>query len=94
MSRSLLEAASIGRPLIASDVPGCREIVLDGWNGYLFPARSVERLANAIRKIYRMAEPELALFGKNSRTLVEKNFDVDSINRAYLDLIEGVMESG
>ena len=94
MSRSLLEAASIGRPLIASDVPGCREIVLDGWNGYLFPARSVERLANAIRKIYRMSEPELTRFGKNSRTLVEKNFDVDSINRAYLDLIEGFMESG
>lgn len=51
MPRSLLEAASIGRPLIAFDTPGCRDLVQDDKNGILVPFKDVEALANALEKL-------------------------------------------
>ena len=51
LPKSLLEAAASGRPLIATDVPGCREIVVDGETGLLVPARDAGALAAALERL-------------------------------------------
>lgn len=69
----LLEAAACGRPIVAADVPGCREIVVDGSNGLLVPPRNAEALADAIETLLR--QPELRVrMGANGRDLAVAEF--------------------
>ena len=70
---SLLEAASCARPLIAADVPGCREIVRHGKSGLLVPARNAEALAAALAQLAQ--DPQLRKkMGDEARRMVEKRF--------------------
>jgi len=63
--RILLEAAAMGKPIVATDVPGCREVVIDGENGFLVPPKDPEKLAEALEKL--LLSPELrARFGRAS----------------------------
>ncbi len=83
LPKVLLEAAACGRALVATDVPGCREIVIDGDNGLLAPPRDVAALASAIRRL--LDAPELrAKMGKRGRALVETDFSVDQVVRQTL----------
>lgn len=83
LPKVLLEAAACGRALVATDVPGCREIVIDGDNGLLVPPRDVEALAAAIGRL--LDAPELrAKMGKRGRELVETDFSVDKVVRQTL----------
>ena len=90
LPRSLLEAAAMGRPLIATDVPGCREVVRDGVNGYLCRARDVGSLADAMRRLADMSSGKLGMMGMAARRTVEERFDERLVVRAYLDLLEGL----
>lgn len=72
--RSLLEAAACGLPIVATDVPGCREIVLDKVNGILVPPRNPAALAAAIRYFYDEPNERLAM-GQAGRTKVLHEFD-------------------
>lgn len=73
LPKSLLEAAACGRPIVATDVPGCREIAQDGVNALLVPPDDAERLAEAMAQL--AAEPAMrARFGAAGRRLVEENF--------------------
>jgi glycosyltransferase involved in cell wall biosynthesis len=82
---SLLEAAACGRPLIATDVPGCRAIVRDGINGLLVPLEDAEALAAAIDQL--AADPELRRkFGKAGRDLVEQEFSARRIGHDVVGL--------
>ena len=78
LAKSLIEAAASGRPLIASDIPGCREVVLDGVNGYLIPARQPQRLAEAVLDILSDRDRKKNM-GIESRKLVESQFSSDII---------------
>jgi mannose/cellobiose epimerase-like protein (N-acyl-D-glucosamine 2-epimerase family)/glycosyltransferase involved in cell wall biosynthesis len=80
MPLSLLEAAACGRPLIATDVPGCRAIVRPGVNGLLVPLDDVAALGDAIDGLARNAELRRR-FGKASRELTEREFSVQRIGR-------------
>ena len=72
--RSLIEAASSGLPIITTTIPGCREIVKDGENGYLIPPKDVEKLKQAM--IMLIENPELReKFGKRGRQIVLEKFD-------------------
>ncbi len=83
--RSLLEAAAMGKPLVATDVPGCREVVEDGRNGLLVPARNAKALANAIEQL--LADPEArARMGLASRIKVASEFDENSVVGATIDV--------
>jgi glycosyltransferase involved in cell wall biosynthesis len=76
--RVLLEAASMGLPLVATDVPGCREVVENGVNGFLVPPRNVQALAQAIEVL--VDQPELRQrFGRSARQKVVKNFDISIV---------------
>lgn len=83
MPRSVLEAMATGRPVIVTDVPGCRETVVDGWNGRLVPVRDPGALAHAMLDL--LARPDdLAEMGRRSRDMAEERFDVRTVNRTIL----------
>lgn len=76
--KSLLEAAACGRPLVATDVPGCREIVKDHVNGFLVPPCDAQALADAIARLAN--EPELcAEMGAESRKMAEQDFSAEAV---------------
>jgi len=76
--RSLLEAAACGLPLVATDVPGCREICRDGENGLLVPVRDVVALAAAISKLIESQALRRA-FGRRSREIAVNEFSEGSV---------------
>jgi glycosyltransferase involved in cell wall biosynthesis len=93
MSRVLLEASATGRPIIASDVPGCREIVENGFNGFLCSPKSSESLAEAMRKFFRLTFEEKQELGKNARLLSERFFSEEKVNNTYLDCVHQALDS-
>ena len=83
--KSLLEAAAMGKPLITTDQTGCREAVLDEYNGFLCKPRDARELALAMARM-RDASPEArARLGANGRRLVESRFSEAHIIGKYLD---------
>ncbi len=73
LPRALLEAAACGRPIIATDLPGCREVVRDGVNGLLVPPHDVPRLAEAIAALAADSTRRRAM-GQAGRALAEREF--------------------
>lgn len=90
MPRSLLEAAAMGLPAVATDVPGCRHIVTDGMNGLLCAARSADALVDVLERLLSMSEAERAAFGAAGRARVEAEFDEQLVVKAALDVVEEV----
>lgn len=90
LPKALLEAAACGRALIATDVPGCRELVEDGANGLLVPDRAVEALAGAIERLARDPSLRRAL-AEEARRRVETQFSSHIVHTAILDLYAGFM---
>ena len=84
LPRSLIEAAAMGRPVIASDVPGCRHIVVNGQTGWLVPARDPVALAQAMRAMIDRSATERAAMGKRARALAEREFDERLVVKSYL----------
>jgi glycosyltransferase involved in cell wall biosynthesis len=73
LPKSLLEAAAYGRPIVATDVPGCREIARAGVNALLVPVDDAQALADAVQRLAR--DPEMrAKFAAAGRALVESEF--------------------
>lgn len=72
--RSLIEAAACGIPLVATDVPGCREVVIDGRNGFLVPLHDVDALASAVLRLARDRELRQRM-GAAGRQLVLESLD-------------------
>jgi glycosyltransferase involved in cell wall biosynthesis len=78
LPRSVLEAMAVGRAVVATDVPGCRETVVAGRNGYLVPVRDSAALAVAMEKL--IADPALVeCMGRESLALVRERFEVHAI---------------
>ncbi len=81
--RSVLEAMSMGRPIITTDTPGCRETVINGINGILIPPRDHMALADAMERF--LIDPELiAPMGQQSRELAISKYDVHRVNGVIL----------
>ncbi len=81
--RTVLEAMAMGRPIITTDAPGCRETVINGQNGYLIEVKSITALAEAMEKF--IIDPNLITqMGAASRQLVEEKFDVHQVNQIML----------
>jgi mannose/cellobiose epimerase-like protein (N-acyl-D-glucosamine 2-epimerase family)/glycosyltransferase involved in cell wall biosynthesis len=88
---SLLEAAACGRPLVATDVPGCREIARADVNALLVPLEDAEALADAIDQL--ALDPQLRWkFGKAGRELVERTFSSERIGRDLVALYRRLLE--
>ena len=83
---STQEAMAMGRAVITTDVPGCRETVVDGVNGFLVPPRNAQALAEKMQQF--VEQPELiARMGQASRRLAQERFDVHQVNRRLLALL-------
>jgi glycosyltransferase involved in cell wall biosynthesis len=93
MPRSLLEAAAMGRPLIATDVPGCTEIARDGDNALLCRARDKDSLAAAMLAMLALTSADRAAMGARSRQIAEQEFNVLLVEARYLDAIARATES-
>jgi glycosyltransferase involved in cell wall biosynthesis len=85
--RSLLEAAAMARPIITTDAVGCREVVDDGFNGYLVRPRDVNDLAEKMLKMIESSQEELVLMGLEGRKKMEREFDEKIVIKEYLDAI-------
>lgn len=81
--RSLLEASAVGRPLITTDIPGCRELVTDGFNGFLIPAKNQDKLTQACIDFIKLNSDQRSEMGRNSRTVVEREYDEEIVIQAY-----------
>ena len=86
--RTLLEAAAMGRPLVATDVPGCREVVQHGFNGLLCRPRDSQDLADQMKVILHISAVQLAQMGQASRHCVEERFDEQLVIDAYLQALD------
>lgn len=85
--RCVLEAMSMGRPIITTDSPGCRETVIRGENGILVPPRDPNAVAAAMQRF--LDEPTLAAdMGQASIRFVEEYYDVRKVNRVIIDTME------
>lgn len=85
--RSVLEAMSMGRAVITTDAPGCRETVADGKNGYLVPIKNADQLAEKMIWLYE--QPEIAKqMGEQSRKIAEEKYDVDKVNQSIAEIME------
>ncbi|WP_339651665.1 glycosyltransferase family 4 protein [Halopseudomonas pelagia] len=81
--RTVLEAMAMGRPIITTDAPGCRETVVHGDNGFLVPVKSVEALVAAMERF--ILEPELAAqMGQRSREIAVEKYEVHKVNAVML----------
>jgi len=87
MPRSLLEAAAMARPMVATDVPGCRDLVADGQNGFLCDPRSPASLAAAMEKMLQLSPAERSAMGLRARERVEREFDQALVIQAYLEAL-------
>jgi glycosyltransferase involved in cell wall biosynthesis len=85
--KTLLEAAACGKPLVTTDVPGCRETVEHGRNGYLCQVRSADDLAAKLLQMAQLAPERLAAMGAASRELAEEKFDEQLVLREYLTAV-------
>ena len=86
--KTLLEAAACGKPLITTDVPGCREVVpIEGQNGYRCQVRSGPDLAAKMLQLLALPAAELAAMGQASRHLAETVFDEQLVLDAYLEAV-------
>jgi glycosyltransferase involved in cell wall biosynthesis len=93
LPKSLLEAAASARPIVATDVPGCREIVRPGVNGWLVPPRDAGALAAALRAALK--DPDLrARYGAAGRRMVENEFSLEAVIGATLALYGEVAPRG
>lgn len=81
--KGVLEAMASGRAIITTDVPGCRETVIDGENGWLVPAKNVAALCAAMEKF--ITDPQLiSTMGQRSRELAVSKYDVKKVNQVIL----------
>ena len=84
--RSTQEAMAIGRAVITTDVPGCRETVVDGVNGFLVEKWNPQVLAK--KMIYFIEHPEqVAIMGQESYKIAQEKFDADKVNKRLIDML-------
>jgi glycosyltransferase involved in cell wall biosynthesis len=92
LSRVLLEAGSMGRPLITTNVPGCKELVDEGINGFICEAKNPKDLAKAMFKFLETDFETKLKMGINSRKKIKKEFDINIVCKIYLNILNKIKE--
>jgi glycosyltransferase involved in cell wall biosynthesis len=97
LPRALLEAAAMGRPIIASDTAGCRDVVDDQVNGLLCQVRNADDLAKKMRQMIMLSPEQRLAMGEAGRDKVKSEFNEKIVIQKYLNAINGIadeIESG
>ena len=84
--RTVLEAMSMGRPIITTDTPGCRETVVDGHNGFLLPVKDVNALVFAMRKFIE-DQSRVSVMGRASENYCSDKYRVEIVNREMIKIM-------
>lgn len=87
----ILEHGAIGRPAIASDIPGCREAIDIGKSGYTFELKNVDELVAAVEKFILLPHEEKVAMGKAAREKMEREFDRNIVTNIYLEEIDKIL---
>jgi glycosyltransferase involved in cell wall biosynthesis len=87
MPRVLMEAGAMGRPQIATDVPGCRDIVIDGTTGFLCEPRSADSLAEACMRMLSLTRTDTEAMAYRAHCSAVERFDDRLVIAVYRDLI-------
>ena len=87
LPKSLLEGAALGLPLVTTDTVGCREVVLEGINGYLVPIKESEQLSSAIQKLIENRDLRVRM-GKESLRIAKSEFSSEIINSQTLSIYD------
>lgn len=90
LPRAILEAMAMAKPILTTDVPGCRETVIHGKNGFLVQANSVKPLVNHMLHLYQAEEEYLQFLGENSRKIVCQHFSTDQVNQRYIEMVMNI----
>lgn len=89
-----MEAAATGRPVIATNISGCREIFEEGVTGFGCEPKSSEDLIRALRKFLELSWEERALLGRRAREKMEREFDREKVVKDYYEEIKGEENGG
>jgi glycosyltransferase involved in cell wall biosynthesis len=90
--RSLLEAAAMAKPIITTNVVGCKEVVVDGENGMLCEVKNSIDLASKMKKMLMLSDEQRALMGKKGRLKMEQEFDEKIVIQKYVQTIDLVLK--
>tara|TARA_B100000767_G_C19710001_1_gene512346 strand:- start:207 stop:1331 length:1125 start_codon:yes stop_codon:yes gene_type:complete len=85
--RSTLEALSTGRPVITTDVPGCRETVIHKKNGLLVPPKNSEELAKAMIALLEEKDETIQAMAKESYLIAKNKYQIEKVNKSILSII-------
>ena len=85
LPKSLIEAAAVGRPIVTTNSIGCKETVVDGYNGYLIPVKDRDTLAEKLNLLFE-DENLRQNMGRNSRILAEKDFSIENVIHRHLEI--------
>ena len=91
MSNVVLEASANARPVLATNICGCKEGIEDGVSGILFKEKDTGALSDAINKFLCMSYEECAKMGQKARQKMEKEFDRSNVTSAYMEVIHGIL---
>ena len=93
MSNVLLEAAATGRPVVASDIQGCRETFVEGVTGFGCKSQDVDSLVESLRKVLNLTSEQRTAFGQAGRSHVASRFNRDIVVNTYLEEIKECVHS-
>lgn len=85
LPKSLIEATAVGRPIVTTNSIGCKETVIDGYNGYLIPIKDSNTLAERLKILFE-DEGLRQNMGRNSRMLAEKDFSIENVIQKHLEI--------
>ena len=88
---SLMEGAAMCRILVATDVPGCRDVVLDEQNGYLCRPRHWKSLAHAMERVIKLSPKEREAMGRCGREWMLERFDLHLVIKRYEQMINDTL---
>ena len=91
LPKSLIEANAIGRPIITCNSVGCKEAVVDGYNGFLIPTKQVKPLVEKLDVLLSDAEQRKTM-GRNARQYAEENFSIDVVVERHLKIYNELIE--
>ena len=89
LPKSLIEACAVGRPIVTTDTQGCRECVIDGYNGFLIPVKDSDALADKLEVLIDDKALRIQM-GINSRKLAEKDFSIENVIEKHLKIYKEV----
>jgi glycosyltransferase involved in cell wall biosynthesis len=85
LPKSLIEACAIGRPIVTTDSIGCRDAVVDGYNGFLIPIKNSKVLSEKLEILIENKELRIQM-GRNSRRLAEQHFSIKTVIAKHLEI--------